>query len=100
MERSSLVNQKTKKKISDFAHKAKLLLWRNTYYREVISQKKEQIINSKNLLLTYTQNNILNKNTVSLKTKLISDITNINQNLKKQNILLIQYKQTLQNKVL
>ena len=37
---------------------------------------------------------------VSLKTKLISDITNINQNVQKQNILLIQHKQTLQNKVL
>ena len=100
MERSSLIHHKTKKKISDFAHKAKFLLWKNTYYREVISQKKEQIINSKNLLLTHTQNNIPNKNSISLKTKLISDITNINQNLQKQNILLIQHKQTLQKKVL
>ena len=101
MEHSTLIHKKTKKKLSEFAHKAKVLLWKNTYYREVISQKKEQILNSKNLLLAYTQNNIMNSNSVStLKTKLISDITSMNQNLQKQNTLLLQHEHTLQNKVL
>lgn len=100
MESSSFNTQKTKKKLSDFAQKAKILLWKNTFYRGVISQKKEQIKDSKNLLLTYTQHTIQNKNSASLKTKLISDIANINQKIQKQNFLLIQHKQTLRNKVL
>lgn len=96
MNNSSSFNQQTKKILSHYAHQAKLLLSKNSYYQKLISQKQNQITDNKNLLLTYTQQN---NNATAFTANLIEDISNQNQNIQTQNIILVQNNKTLRNKV-